>query len=86
MRATVAGVLLALGVIVTGCADGRQPGAEGTPTTADRPSASSKPSSTQPTKKPIAPRVTGADAGGLTIRYLDKDGTIKIVRVEDFRH
>jgi hypothetical protein len=86
----VAGALLALGVIMTGCTDDRQPGTAGTPTTAGQPSAASSAPSTSPTtppsKKTINPQLTGAGAGGLTIRYLDKDGTIKTVRVEDFRH
>jgi hypothetical protein len=80
----MAGVLLALGALVAACGDDREPGAETTgaettpPTASDSPTASASPS-TPPTST-----VTGAGTGGLTIRYLDTDGKIKTVRVEDF--
>jgi hypothetical protein len=74
----MAGVLLALGAVVTACSDERGPGAEATPTASDEPTASASPS-TPPTSA-----VTDAGTGGLTIRYLDADGKIKTVRVEDF--
>ena len=78
-------MLLALGAIMTGCTDDRQPAAGSTPTTAGQQSASSSQSGAPSDKKDPTPRVTSVETGGLTIRYLDKDGTIKTVRVEDFR-
>jgi PBP1b-binding outer membrane lipoprotein LpoB len=80
----IAGMLLALGVVVTGCTENHQPAAETTPTAA-QPSSTTSPSGTPSTQK-ISPRVTPGETGGLTIRYLDKDGTIKTVRIEDFSH
>jgi hypothetical protein len=74
----MAGAVLAMGALVTGCSDDRGPGAEGTPMASDKPTASASPS-TPPTST-----VTDAGTGGLTIRYLDADGKIKTVRVEDF--
>ena len=79
MRAVrIAGALLALGALVAACSDDREPGAETTPTASDKPTASASPS-TPPTST-----VSAAGTGGLTIRYLDADGKIKTVRVEDF--
>jgi hypothetical protein len=80
----MAGLLLALGVVVTGCTENRQPAAETTPS-AGQPSSTTSPSGT-PSAQKISPRVSPGETGGLTIRYLDKDGTIKTVRVEDFPH
>ena len=78
MRAVrIAGALLALGALVAACSDDREPGAEPTPAGSD-PTASPSPSI------PTTPTVTDAGTGGLTIRYLDADGKIKTVRVEDF--
>jgi hypothetical protein len=77
----MAGTVLAVGVIMAGCGDDRQPDA-GTPPTAGQPS----PTSSSPGSETINPRVTGGEAGGLTIRYLDAEKKIKILRVEDFPH
>jgi hypothetical protein len=77
----MAGTVLALGVIMAGCGDDRQPDA-GTPPTAGQPSATSG----SPGSETIDPRATGGEAGGLTIRYLDAGKKIKILRVEDFPH
>jgi hypothetical protein len=79
----MAGALLALGALVAACSDDREPGtqpteAETTPAAAEKPTASGSPSTLPPTT------VSGAATGGLTIRYLDTDGTIKTLRVEDF--
>ena len=74
----MAGALLAMGALVTACSDDRRPAAESTPTASGNPTASASPS-TPPTST-----VIDAGTGGLTIRYLDADGKIKTVRVEDF--
>jgi hypothetical protein len=79
--ARVAGVLLAAGMILTGCSDDSQP---------ERPTSTSPspvPSPSSSTASPsLAPGRSAAPAGtgGMTIRYLDSDGKIKTVRVEDF--
>lgn len=75
--ARVAGVLLAAGAILTGCSDDSSP--------AEQP-ASAPPSPPQTAPPSPAPLRTAAPAGtgGMTIRYLDSDGKIKTVRVEDF--
>jgi multidrug efflux pump subunit AcrA (membrane-fusion protein) len=81
MRAVrIAGAVLALGALVAACSDDREPGAETTPTASDQPTTSASPSTPPPAT------VTAAGAGGLTIRYLDADGKIKTLRVEDFPH
>jgi hypothetical protein len=84
----MAGVLLALGALVAACSDDRERGADTTPAASDHPIGSGSPS-TPPTasgnpstEPPLA--VTGGGTGGLTIRYLDADGKIKTVRVENF--
>jgi hypothetical protein len=74
----MAGALLALGAFVAACSDDREPGAETTPTASDQPTSSASPST------PPDSTATDAGTGGLTIRYLDADGKIKTVRVEDF--
>jgi hypothetical protein len=74
----MAGTLLALGALVAACSDDREPRAETTPTASDHPTASASPST------PSTATVTDTGTGGLTIRYLDADGKIKTVRVEDF--
>ena len=79
MRAVrIAGALLALGALVAACSDDREPAANTTPAASDKPTASSTPST------PTTATVTDAGTGGLTVRYLDADGKIKTVRVEDF--
>jgi hypothetical protein len=79
MRAVrIAGALLALGALVAACSDDREPAANTTPAASDKPTASSTPST------PTAATVTDAGNDGLTVRYLDADGKIKTVRVEDF--
>jgi hypothetical protein len=79
MRAVrIASSLLALGALVAACSGDREPGAETTPTASDGPTASASPSI------PPTSTVTDAGTGGLTIRYLDAEGKIKTVRVEDF--
>jgi hypothetical protein len=78
----MAGALLALGALVAACSNDREPGAESTgaettPSASEKPTGSGTPSALPPTA------LSGA-AGGLTIRYLDTDGKIKTLRVEDF--
>jgi ABC-type glycerol-3-phosphate transport system substrate-binding protein len=74
----IAGVLLALGALVAACSDDREPAANTTPAASAKPTASSTPST------PTTATVTDAGTGGLTVRYLDVDGKIKTLRVEDF--
>jgi hypothetical protein len=77
----LAGTVLALGVIMAGCGDDRRPDAATSPTAGQQSPASSSPGS-----ETIAPRGTGGEPGGLTIRYLDTEKKIKTLRVEDFPH
>jgi hypothetical protein len=78
----VAGVLLVVGVAVAGCGDKAtsSPAPAGTPTA----SANGTPTATR-TSTPIAPQAVGAGSDGLTVRYTDGDGSMKTLRVEDFR-
>ena len=75
--ARMAGVLLAAGVIMTGCSDDSSPLEQ--PTSAPP----SPPGTATPSLAPLR-TVAPAGTGGMTIRYLDSDGKIKTVRVEDF--
>lgn len=69
-------VLLALGL-----------GACGDPVPAGSPPAPTQTTQPTPASAPVTlPSATGAGSDGLTVRYLDPDGTVKTVRVEDFRH
>jgi hypothetical protein len=79
--ARMVGILLAAGVIMTGCSDDSQPER---PTSDPPPPVPSTPSSTATPSR--APWRSTAPAGtsGMTVRYLDSDGKIKTVRVEDF--
>jgi hypothetical protein len=79
----MAGALLALGALVAACSDEREPGAETTGAEATAPASVKPTASGSPSTVPPA-TVTGAATGGLTIRYLDADGKIKTLRVEDF--
>jgi ABC-type glycerol-3-phosphate transport system substrate-binding protein len=79
-----AGVLLLAGLAATACsAGGEQADA---PVPAPTPSAST---SATPTPTPTSGGrvvVTGsAGSDGLTVRYQDRDGSVKTLRVEDFR-
>jgi len=80
--ARMVGVLLAAGVIMTGCGDD----SHAEPPTSDPPSpVPSTPSSTAtPRPAPWRSAAPEEGTGGMTIRYLDSDGKIKTVRVEDF--
>jgi len=72
-----------MGAIMTGCSDDVGKASEPTPSpSVPVPASGSKPS-TGPSAKPL-PTEAPAASGGLTIRYLDSDGKIKTVRVEDF--
>lgn len=82
--ARTCGFLLAMGAIMTGCSDDADEGSEPTPSpSATVPTASGSTQSSDPSAKPL-PTTAPAASGGLTIRYLDSDGKIKTVRVEDF--
>jgi len=69
----LAGAVLAAALALTGCADSDTPRPTATPTAA-------------PTETPGGPPAKVFTEGhGLEIRYLADDGTIKILRPEDFR-
>jgi hypothetical protein len=81
MRATVtASVVLVLGAIMSGCNGDSKPAAQPTSVSPSPP----PPADRAPSAKPVRPP-TVAEPGGMTIRYLDTDGKIKTIRVEDFR-
>ena len=68
----LAGVALAAALTLTGCTDPATPSPDPTPTAA-------------PTSTPDGPPANVFTEGhGLEIRYLGDDGTIKILRPEDF--
>jgi len=84
----VAGVLLAVGAVAAGC--GHR--AASSPAPAAPPKA--VPASTIPTSSapaggpegtPLTRTSVGSGSDGLTVRYADRDGSIKTLRVEDFR-
>jgi hypothetical protein len=70
-----AGVLLLAGLTVTACTAGGGSGTAPVPT----PSPTATPSRSL---RPVAAGDLGSD--GLTVRYQDRDGSIKTLRVEDF--
>jgi hypothetical protein len=73
-----------MGAIMTGCSDDADEASQPTPSpSATVPTASGSTQSSDPSAKPL-PTTVPAASGGLTIRYLDSDGKIKTVRVEDF--
>ena len=77
-----AGALLLVGLAATACTAGGEPAAA--PTPAPSASASPEPSTTpSPQGRPVVTGSAGSD--GLTVRYQDRDGTTKTLRVEDFR-
>ena len=80
--AGIAGVLLVLAVIMSGCSDDPKPTAEPTSGASTRTPAASPTARTDPPARPL-PTTDLAAPGGMTIRYLDSDGTIKTIRVED---
>ena len=70
----LAGVALAAALALTGCNDPAAPGADPAPTPA-----------AAPTSTPDRPPANVFTKGhGLEIRYLGDDGTIKVLRPEDF--
>jgi hypothetical protein len=78
-----AGALLLAGVAATACpaGDERAPVPEPTPDASTSPEA---PSATPPAdRRPVVTGGLGTD--GLTVRYQDRDGSTKTLRVEDFR-
>ena len=80
-----AGALLLAG-LAAACTTGGEPAASPVPT--PEPSASTEASPT-PTSEPTPgerPVVVGEiGSNGLTVRYQDRDGSVKTLRVEDFR-
>ena len=79
--AGIAGVLLVLAVIMSGCSDHTEPAAEPMSTASTRAPASSPTAKSDPDARPRTAELDGP--GGMTIRYLDSDGKIKTIRVED---
>jgi hypothetical protein len=80
--AGIAGVLLVLAVTVSGCSDDTKPAAEPTSTASTRAPAAPTPAKLDPPARSV--RTADLEGpGGMTIRYLDSDGKIKIIRVED---
>ena len=75
--------LLAMGAIMAGCGDAGQASKPTPSPSVPGPRASGSAQSSGPSAKPL-PATAPAASGGLTIRYLDSDGKIKTVRVEDF--
>jgi hypothetical protein len=86
MRAAgIASVVLVLGAIMSGCSDDPETAAQ--PTSATPPPAPTTSPSTEGSRPAKPLRATHpAEPGGLTIRYLDSDGKIKTIRVEDLPH
>jgi hypothetical protein len=74
-----------MGAIMTGCSDdaGQASQPASSPSVPGHTSAGSTQSS-GPSTEPL-PSTAPTASGGLTIRYLDSDGKIKTVPVEDFR-
>jgi hypothetical protein len=73
-----------MGAIMAGCSDDAGRASQPTPSASEPvPTASGSPQSSGPSAKPL-PTTAPIASGGLTIRYLDSDGKIKTVRVEDF--
>lgn len=69
---------------MTGCSDDAGHASRSSPSSsAAGPTAAGSSQSSGPSANPL-PTTAHTAAGGLTIRYLDSDGTIKTVRVEDF--
>jgi hypothetical protein len=80
-----AGALLLAGLAATACTAGDEPSADPTPAPGPSTSASPAPMAT-PSPVDGRPVVTGgAGPDGLTVRYQDRDGSTKTLRVEDFR-
>jgi hypothetical protein len=83
-----AGALLLAGLAATGCTSGGEPAAAPVPT--PEPSVSTSPEASpaasptaKPDQRPVVVGRLGSD--GLTVRYQDRDGSVKTLRVEDFR-
>jgi hypothetical protein len=78
-------VVLGLGAIMSGCTDGPEPATE--PTSAvTNPSPTASPSAERSRLAKPLNTTDLAGPGGMTIRYLDSDGKIKTIRVEDLPH
>lgn len=76
-----AGALLLAGLAAAACTAGGEQAAGPTPV----PRVSPEPTAT-PTPAEGRPVVTGGlGSDGLTVRYQDRDGSLKTLRVEDFR-
>src|SRR5215212_5274060 len=82
--ARTCGFLLAMGAIMTGCSDDAGRASQPPPSSSvSGPTAPASTPSSGPSAKPPSTAAPIA-SGGLTIRFLDSDGNIKTVRVEDF--
>ena len=81
-----AGALLLAALAATACTAGGEPAADPvatpTPSTSASPEASPAPAPA-PDERPVVTGGLGSD--GLTVRYQDRDGSVKTLRVEDFR-
>jgi hypothetical protein len=86
MRAAgIASVVLGLGAIMSGCTDGPEQVTE--PTSAvTTPAPTTSPSAERSRLANPLGTTDLAGPGGMTIRYLDSDGKIKTIRVEDLPH
>jgi hypothetical protein len=75
---------LAVALAVAGCGGTASAG----PAPESPPTSTATPTPTPPAEPkvtPLAPQAVGAGSDGLTVRYTDGDGSIKSLRVEDFR-
>ncbi|SDR83229.1 hypothetical protein SAMN04488543_0578 [Friedmanniella luteola] len=80
-----AGALLLAALTVTACTAGGGSSAAPVPTPAPRATASPDPAPSTPATPEPRPLATGGlGTDGLTVRYQDRDGSIKTLRVEDF--
>jgi ABC-type glycerol-3-phosphate transport system substrate-binding protein len=79
-----AGALLLAGLAATACTAGGEPAADPVPTPEPTASTSTQASpSATPDERPVV--VGGIGSNGLTVRYQDRDGSVKTLHVEDFR-
>jgi hypothetical protein len=76
---------LAAGAVVAGCGHGTTsaPAPTTTPAAPASGASSGGGSPAGPTALPVQDVAAGSD--GLTVRYADRDGSVKTLRVEDFR-
>ena len=80
------GALLVAGLAATGCTSGGEAAADPVPEPSTNASTEASPAaspSAKPDQRPVV--VGGLGSDGLTVRYQDRDGSVKTLRVEDFR-